>query len=138
MPGWAAKRLHDVPRVTDGGPCDPDWYPLQHHFGLSAFGANVFVAREPGQELIGEHDERQSGQQELYIVLLGAAEFTLNGERVAAEEGTVVAVTDPSVKRRAVAVSAGTAMLALGASPTEPFVSTWQPSHFQDVPQAKS
>ena len=136
MPGWAAKRIEDVPLVPERELSDPDWYPLQHHLGLTAFGANVFVGREPGQELVGEHDERASGQQELYLVLAGEAEFTLDGDTVPASEGTVVAVTDPAVTRRAAAVVAGTAVLAVGASPTEPFASTWRASHFRDVPLA--
>ena len=134
MPGWAAKHLDEVPLVSDGESSDPDWHPLQHHFGVSAFGANVFVAREPGQELLGVHDERASGQQELYLVLRGEAEFTVDGEAVAAPEGTVVAVTGPEVTRGATAVVAGTTVLAIGASPVGPFASTWRASHFRDVP----
>lgn len=134
MPGWAAKRISEVPLVPDGEPSDPDWHPLQHHLGFTAFGANVFVAREPGQELLGEHDERASGQEELYLVLRGEAEFTLDGETVSAPEGTVVAVTGPDVARGATAVVAGTAVLAIGASPVGPFASTWRASHFRDVP----
>jgi hypothetical protein len=132
--GWAAKRIEDVPLVSDGEPSDPDWYPLQHHLGFTAFGANVFVGHEPGQELVGEHDERESGQEELYLVLAGEAVFTLDGETVPAPEGTVVAVTGPDVTRRAVAVVAGTAVLAIGASPLGPFASTWRASHFREVP----
>jgi hypothetical protein len=134
MAGWAVKRIAEVPRVTDGGPGDPDWHPLQHHFGLTAFGANVFVAREPGQELIGEHDERESGQEELYLVLSGEAEFTLDSEPVAASEGTVVAVRDPRVTRRATALAAGTTLLALGAPQRARFESTWRAAHFAGVP----
>jgi hypothetical protein len=42
--------------------------PLTHHFGL-----NAFVAREQGQELVGEHDERESGQEEVYVAIGGPA-----------------------------------------------------------------
>jgi hypothetical protein len=46
MPGWAARALDDLPLAAaeSGAP----WYPLQHAFGFSAFGANVFVAGSPG------------------------------------------------------------------------------------------
>ena len=75
------KKLTDVPRVTDGDADDPDWHPVTHHFGLTAFGLNAFVAREAGQELIGEHDETGSGQEEVYVVLDGVARFWLDGCR---------------------------------------------------------
>ena len=67
-------------------------------------------------------------------MLAGEAEFALDGEVVPAPEGTVVTVTGPEVTRRAIAVVAGTALLAIGASPVGPFASTWRASHFRDVP----
>ncbi|HET9461240.1 MAG TPA: hypothetical protein VI540_06935 [Gaiellaceae bacterium] len=135
MAGWAARKLTDIPIVTDGEPDDPVWHPLQHFFGLSAFGANVFVAHEANQTLIEEHDERSSGQEELYLVLEGEATFELDGEKIAATSGTAVAVTAPTVTRRAVAREIGTTLLAIGAAPGS-FTSTWLASHFEDVPRA--
>jgi hypothetical protein len=84
MAGWAARGLGEIPKVTDGEASDPEWYPLQHFFGITTFGANVFVATHGHETLVGEHDERSSGQQELYVVLEGEAEFDLAGERVRA------------------------------------------------------
>ena len=135
MIGWAARRIDEVPRVTDGEPGDPDWHPLQHFFGLTSFGANVFVATEGDQTLVAEHDERASGQQELYVVLEGEVDFELAGEHVRAEGGTIIAVSDPAVKRRAVARVAGTTLLAIGASEGT-FSTTWMESHFENVPRA--
>ena len=134
MARWAARNLSEIPKVTDGGPDDPDWHPLQHFFGLTAFGANVFVAKRADETLVEEHDERASGQQELYLVLEGEADFELDGEHVRAIRGTVVAVPDPSVKRRAVARSAGAALLAVGSRPGS-FATTWSESHFTGVPR---
>lgn len=131
---WAARQLADVPRVpVDEG--DPDWYPLQHYFRLTAFGANAFAAREVGTELVGEHDELASGQEELYLVLGGTVAFELDEERLETGAGTVVAVRDPRVRRRAVAREAGTILLALGAPARPSFESTWRASHFEGVPQ---
>jgi acyl-CoA reductase-like NAD-dependent aldehyde dehydrogenase len=36
--GYWVKRLVEVPLVPTDDPEDFDWYPLQHHFGLGAFG----------------------------------------------------------------------------------------------------
>ena len=112
-----------------------DWYPLQHFFGFTTFGANVFVATRGSQTLVAEHDEQSSGQQELYVVLEGEADFELADEQVHATKGTVIAVTDPTVKRRAVARTSGTMLLAIGVGQGS-FSSTWRESHFEDVPRA--
>jgi hypothetical protein len=41
---------------------------------------NLFVASRADQTLVEEHDERTSGQQELYLILEGEAVFELDGE----------------------------------------------------------
>jgi hypothetical protein len=136
MAGWAVCELSEIPKVTDGDPGDPDWHPLQHFFGLTAFGANVFVATRGDETLVAEHDEQASGQEELYLMLDGEAEFELDGKRVLATRGTVVAVMDPSVKRRAVARTPRATLLAVGSRPGA-FATTWRETHFADVPRAE-
>ena len=121
-----------IPPVSDGGPDDPVWYPLQHVLGIDTFGANLFVAGRADQTLVEVHDERESGQQELYVALEGEALFHLDGEETRLERGTALAVTDPSVRRNAKALTAGTALLIIGAGPTS-FASTWNPRHFEDI-----
>jgi quercetin dioxygenase-like cupin family protein len=105
---------------------------LQHVFGFTAFGVNVFVAREPGQV---PHDEIGSGQEELYLVLRGSCEFTLDGEAVTGAALFVVAVRGMGVTRSAVALEADTALLAVGGRASDTFESTWLPSHFEGVPR---
>jgi mannose-6-phosphate isomerase-like protein (cupin superfamily) len=134
MARWAVRELQDIPTVPTE-PDGPGWHPLQHYFGLSAFGANVFVARRDDQTLVEVHDEGSSGQEELYLVLEGEVAFELDGERIVATRGTAVAVPEPGVRRRAVARTAGTALLALGAQPGS-FETTWRASHFRDVPRS--
>jgi hypothetical protein len=136
MAGWAARHITEIPKVADGEADDPAWHPLQHFFGLTTFGANVFVATHGSETLVAEHDEASSGQQELYIVLEGEAEFELAGEVLFARTGSVIAVTDPRVTRRAVARVPGTMLLAIGAA-DGPFSSTWRESHFEHVPRAE-
>lgn len=136
MARWSAKSLRDVPMVEKEAPGDPEWFPLQHHFGLSAFGANVYVASAVGDELLERHDESESGQEELYLVVAGTAQFEVDGEQVRAEAPFVVAVTDPAVPRQARALESGTTVVALGGEPREQFESSWQSHHFEGVPQA--
>jgi hypothetical protein len=131
---WTASPITSIPRVTDGEADDPTWYPLQHVLGIDTFGANVLVASRADQTLVEEHDERASGQQELYVVLDGGAMFELDGEHARLDKGTALAVTDPSVRRSARAVTPGTALLIIGAD-GEPFRSTWNATHFDDIPR---
>ena len=135
MARFAVRRLEDVPRIPIEDPGDPEWYPLQHYFGFTAFGANVYVASQAGGDLLGAHDETASRQEELYLVVAGEAAFTLDGETVDAPAVTVVAVPDPTVVRGATAKTAGTAVVALGGEAREEFRSSWQPKWFERAPQ---
>jgi hypothetical protein len=128
--GWAAASLADIPRVAAA---EPAWYPLQHVFGFTAFGANAFVAAAAGDVLVDEHDERTSGQEELYLVVAGRARFELDDESVDTAAVAVVAVRDSTVKRRATALVSGTVLVALGAPPRGDFTSTWRSEHFDGV-----
>jgi hypothetical protein len=130
------KEIAAIPAVSDFGPGDPTWYPLQHALGIDTFGANPFVATHADQTLVEDHDESASGQQELYVVLEGEATFQLDGEQARLGRGSTLAITDPSVRRSATARSEGTALLIIGAGP-ETFRSTWNSSHFSDIPRAE-
>jgi uncharacterized cupin superfamily protein len=130
------KRLEEVPLVPTEDPDDFDWYPLQHHFGLAGFGINAFGG-EAGIQLVAEHDERESAQEEVYVVVRGTARFTLNGAEHEAPAVSVVAVPDPSVTRAAVATEAGTVVLAIGGPANSDFATTWRPAHFEHVPRAQ-
>ena len=133
--GFAVRTLGEIPSVQQEHADAPEWKPLQHHFRIRAFGLNVFTAPTAGAVLVAPHDERRSGQQELYLVLEGDVTFILDGEEFEATAGTVVAVPDSGVRREAVARSAGARILAVGARPGGGFRSTWSPHWFADVPQ---
>ena len=134
MAGWAAIPLEELPQAAQTEP-GAAWYPLQHVFGLTAFGANAFVAESAADVLVEAHDERKSGQEELYLVVAGHARFTLADELVDAPAVTVVAVRDPSVTRSAAALEPGTTLLAFGGLPRDDFSSTWWERHFDGVPR---
>jgi hypothetical protein len=136
MARWTVSAITGLPPVSDGEPGDPVWYPLQHALGIETFGANVFVAEHADQVLVEEHDERESGQQELYVLLEGSAAFDVDYEEVRLERGDVLAVTDPLVRRRARGLMEGTTLLVVGAA-NGPFASTWNASHFADIPRPR-
>jgi hypothetical protein len=90
--------------------------PVREHLGIHAFGINAYTPREDGT-LIGEHDEAGSGQEELYLVLEGAATFEIDGETVDAPAGTFVSVP-PEARRKATGEGV---VLAIGATPGQAY-----------------
>jgi hypothetical protein len=137
LAGFTVKRLDEIPGVPDPDPGDPDWKPVRHHFGLEGFGVNCFVQPEAGGRLVDDHRETETRHQELYVVLSGRAEFTLEGEPHDCPVGTCVAIPDPEVRRSAIAVEPGTAVLAIGATPGRPYeVSRWDAKWTSGLEQA--
>jgi tetratricopeptide (TPR) repeat protein len=96
------------------------WLPIRRRFGIEAFGVNAWRA-DDGKDVIGEHDETSNRHQELYLVLEGHATFTVDGEEIDAPPGTLVAIPDVEVKRKAVANRDGTTIIAVGAPAGEPY-----------------
>jgi mannose-6-phosphate isomerase-like protein (cupin superfamily) len=137
LPGFTVKRLNEIPGVPDPDPGDPEWKPLRHHLGLEAFGANAFVQPEAGGRLVEEHRELDTRHQELYVVLTGRAEFVVDGEPYDCVAGTCVAIRDPQVPRKAIAIEPGTTVLAIGATPGQAYeISSWDSKWTAGLPQA--
>ena len=125
MTGWDASSLSEIESLP--GPGTLRWTPVRRRFDVRAFGVNAYSAQQAGQEVVEEHTEQQLGHEELYVVVAGHARFTLDGEEVDAPAGTLVYLRDPTVRRSAVALDAGTTVLALGGKPGEPYeVSGWE------------
>jgi hypothetical protein len=67
------------------------------------------------------------GHQELYIVLTGAARFTIGEDEFEAPAGTFVFLSDPALRRAAVAAAPNTSVLAVGGAAGEAYqVSPWE------------
>ncbi len=96
------------------------WSPIRRELDVQSFGINAWHG-DDGAQLVGEHAESSSGQEELYIVTEGAARFTVDGEDRDAPAGTVVFVSDPESKRAAVATADGTTVVSIGGKPGEAF-----------------
>ena len=96
---------------------------IRRHFDIRAFGIRANRAVGEGH-VIGEHDEvgvGATGQEEVYLVLSGAARFTLGEEQVDAPAGTLVFVRDPATRRSAEATEEGTTVVAIGGTPGKPY-----------------
>jgi tetratricopeptide (TPR) repeat protein len=100
--------------------------PLRRRLGFRPFGVNVWEGPAAGDQVIERHRETD-GAEELYVVLRGAARFTLGDETFAAPVGTLVHAP-PGTLREASALEPGTMILAMGAKPGEAF----EPSGWED------
>jgi tetratricopeptide (TPR) repeat protein len=119
-------RLDDFEAIPVSG-ADVNWRPIRRTLGIRAFGINAYSADEPGQHVVEEHTESALGHEEVYVVVRGRARFTLGEEEVEAGEGTLVYLRDPATKRAAVALEAGTTVLAVGGKPGEAYEpSAWE------------
>ena len=130
------RRLDELPLVPTDDPGDFDWYPVQHHLGIGAFGVNG-LGGDAGTVLVDEHDEFESGQEELYVIVEGTVTFTLDGESRQVFAVSFVAVPDPAARRSAGAAEDGTLLLAIGAPRGSGFRTTWSEENFGDVPRAE-
>src|SRR5262245_8927489 len=104
-----------APGATDEG---RKRYDVRRRFDITSFGIQAFSAPR-GVDVVREHDETllgEAGQEELYIVLNGAATFEIDGESIEAPSGSFVHV-QPTAKRKATAKDEGTTILAIGGTP---------------------
>jgi hypothetical protein len=126
MPGFKTTTLAtaETTRDEDTG---ADWITLRHQLGVMAFGINAWRAPEQGVQVVVDHDEADSGHQEVYVVVSGEATFTVDGETFDAPADTVIFVEDPSLQRVGIAKQPGTTVLTIGARPGSVFTpSTWE------------
>jgi tetratricopeptide (TPR) repeat protein len=103
------------------------WRPLRRALDVRAFGINAYTAAAAGDELVEDHTEGGLGHEEIYLVLSGRATFTVNGETSDVPAGSLVHLSDPSLRRHAVAAEPGTTVLAIGGKPGEAYrPSAWE------------
>src|ERR1043166_372939 len=93
------------------------WTPLRRHFGITAFGVNVYAVEKAGETVIVSHDENEGDppreHEELYVVLAGRAKFIVGDREIDAPAGTCVYVGDPGAERMATAAAPNTRGLAV-------------------------
>lgn len=113
------EELEPAPTLAPGAPSDGrQRFDVRRRFEISSFGVQAFRAPE-GVDVVREHSETllgEDGQEELYIVMNGAATFEIDGETIEAPAGSLVQVR-PSAKRKAVAKDDGTTILVVGGTP---------------------
>ncbi len=97
------------------GSGEATWKLARKALGTSCFGFNL-VEIGPGGG-IPEHDEAESGQVELYIVLEGDAVMRLEGEEHPAPAGTFVSIEPPASRTILNRSDAPVTALLIGVDP---------------------
>ena len=94
--------------------------------GIESFGLQV-LDLPAGFVEYPEHDHSADGQEEVYVLLRGSAEFQIDGKRTTAVTGQIVRI-GPTATRKVTPGPDGVRILAIGCSPDQPYE---RPQHFQ-------
>ena len=111
MPAFSVQRIDDM-QTSGGGIVKLAGAEL----GTKSFGLQVFDF-PPGFADYPEHDHAEEGQEEVYLVLRGSADFEIDGERVPLDPGTLLRI-EPAGRRKLHPGPDGVRILAIG-SPLE-------------------
>jgi len=85
---------------------------VRRHLGVGAFGINWFEI--PPDTVGREHDEQDSHQEEVNVIIRGSGVYRVEGEEVPVRAGTVMRF-DPETTRVPIAGPDGMTMVAVGA-----------------------
>jgi mannose-6-phosphate isomerase-like protein (cupin superfamily) len=110
MPDYTAKRISDMEAIYRGG-----FIKARAELGISSFGMQV-IALPADAHGHPEHDHGEDGQEEVYLVLEGAAEIEIEGERVPLDPETMVRVAS-GTKRKLHTGDEAARVLCIGAVP---------------------
>ena len=110
MADYAVRRIDEMEAIYGGS-----FKRARAELGASAFGMQV-IDMPPNAELYPEHDHSEDGMEEVYVVLRGAGEIEIDGERVAIDPDSIVRV-GPGTKRKIWPGDQGMRILALGGRP---------------------
>ena len=110
MDGFTLKRIDELSSIGHGAV-----KLAGDELGVQTFGLQV-LDLPAGFPDYPEHDHAQDGQEEVYVVLDGSAELTVDGERIQTRTGSLVRVA-PSSKRTLVPGPDGVRILAIGCTP---------------------
>ena len=121
MEGFRLKRIDELSSIHHGAV-----KLAGDELGVSSFGMQV-LDFPAGFADYPEHDHSDDGQEEVYVVLEGSAEFEVAGDRLSAGAGSMLWVSSDS-KRRLEAGPHGVRILAIGGGPGGSYE---RPEHFR-------
>ena len=115
MANYAVKRIDEMEAVFGGA-----FKRARAELGVESFGMQVLDMPAQTGDRYPEHDHGEDGQEEVYVVLGGSADFDIDGERVHVEPETAVRVA-PTTKRQIHPGPDGVRILAVGGVPGGPY-----------------
>jgi mannose-6-phosphate isomerase-like protein (cupin superfamily) len=122
MSDYTAKRIDDMEAIYGGS-----FKRARAELGASTFGMQV-IDMPPNAEMYPEHDHGEDGMEEIYVVLRGAGDIEVDGERVPIDSETIVRV-GPGTKRKIWPGDQGIRILALGGT----LGKTYEPNPFTEL-----
>ena len=106
--GYSVVKVQDIEGEGPGGSVRF----VRRHLGVEAFGINWFEI--PPNTEGREHDESNSAQEEVNVVIEGSGIYRVEGEMIPVEPGTFLRF-DPETTRCPIAGPEGMTMIAVGA-----------------------
>ena len=91
---------------------------MRRALGTTAFGVNE-VRMPPGGAGM-EHDESDTGHEEVYVVLAGFGAFKIDGDEIAVEAGDYLRI-EATATRQPLAGPEGLRFIAIGGRPQESY-----------------
>ncbi len=86
MSDYALRRIDEMEAVVFGS-----FKRARAELGVESFGMQV-LELPPNNKLYPEHDHAEEGQEEVFVVLRGAGEIEIDGERHPLDQDTIVRV----------------------------------------------
>ncbi|MFN2628825.1 MAG: cupin domain-containing protein [Gaiellaceae bacterium] len=108
--GYSIVKVDDIEGSGPGGGAKF----VRRELGVEAFGINWFEL--PPNAGGHEHDEGESGQEEVNVIIRGSGLYRIDGEEVPVAVGTFLRF-DAGTRRMPVAGPEGLTMIAVGARP---------------------
>ena len=108
--GYSAVHLDDI---EPGGPGGVVRF-VRRELEVEAFGINWFEL--PPNTEGREHDESETGQEEVIVVVSGSGAYRIDGEEIPVRAGTFLRF-DPGTTRVPIAGADGMTFVAIGAPP---------------------
>ncbi len=111
---YSIRHRDEFESMEGSGNCT--WKLARKALGTSAFGFNLVEIGPGGQ--IPEHDEAESGQVELYVILEGEAVLRIEGEDHPAPAGTFASIEPPAGRAILNRSDAGVTAMLIGVRPS--------------------
>jgi quercetin dioxygenase-like cupin family protein len=106
--GYSIMNVEEIEGAGPGG----SFHFVRRELGVEAFGIN-WIDLPSGAEG-HEHDEAESGQEEVNVVVRGSGVYRIEGQEVPVQAGTFLRF-DPGTTRMPIAGPEGMTMIAVGA-----------------------